>query len=133
MADEHISLALANSAVSLPGQRADELGSPLAAANWLIDHSLVPGDTTLLAYCQNQLTGLREDVRGLFTALLVGVAPHPSTLDGINHALTKGHSPPLLRHGPERGLHMISEHPVTQLVEHAMARITEDAAALATG
>lgn len=132
--DEHVSLALANGTVTLPGgHRADELSSPEEATDWLVSHGLIPDRTALLTYCQTQLTGLRDDVRFLFTAHVEGTAPPQRALDGINRALTKVPSAPLLRHERDQGFHRAPEHPVTQLVEHAMALIAEDAAAVLTG
>lgn len=133
-ADEHVSLALVNSTAALPGgQRADELGSPEEATDWLIGHGLVPDRTALLTYCQNQLTGLRDDLRALLAAHVEGEAPPQRALDGTNRALIKVPSAPLLRHDPDEGFRRTPEHPVTQLVEHAMALIAEDAATLLTG
>ncbi|CAL9614773.1 hypothetical protein SUDANB58_05715 [Streptomyces sp. enrichment culture] len=133
-ADEHVSLALVNGTVTLPGgHRADELGTPEEATGWLVSHGLVPARTTLLAYCQNQLTELRGDLRALFTAHVEGEAPPEPALDGINRALAKVPSARLLRHEPDEGFRRTPVHPVTQLVEHAMAQIAEDAAALLTG
>ena len=132
-ADEHVALALANSLVTLPGDRVDELGSPEEATAWLVSHALAPTETTLLAYCQSRLTELRNDVRALLSAHVDGTAPPPDVLAGVNRALTKVPSAPLLWHDAERGLHRAPEHPVTQLVEHAMAQIAEDAAELVTG
>ena len=133
-ADQHVSLALVNSVVTLPGgHRADELGSPEEATRWLIDHGLVPDWTTLLTYCQNQLTGLRGHLRSLFAAHVQGETPPRRALDEVNRALTKVSSAPVLRHHPEGGLRREQEHPLTRLVEHAMAQVTEDAATLLTG
>ncbi|SDC92679.1 Conserved protein containing a Zn-ribbon-like motif, possibly RNA-binding [Geodermatophilus telluris] len=133
-ADQYVSLALVNSVVALPGgQRADELGSPEDATRWLIDHGLVPEQTALLAYCQNQLTGLRGHLRSLFATHVQGEAPPRRSLDEVNRALTKVPSASVLRHHPEGGLRREPEHPLTRLVEHAMAQVAEDAAALLTG
>lgn len=130
-AEEHVSLALVNSAVQLPGdKRADELGSPEQATGWLIDRGLVPADTALLSYCQNQLTGLRRDLRAVFEAQTSGAPPHQAAVDAINRALTRAPSAQLLRYAPDTGFHRVMEDPVTQLVEHAMAIIAEDAATL---
>lgn len=130
----HVSLALANSRVTLPGGRAaDELDDPAAATQWLITRDLVPAGTELLEYCQNQLAGLRETLRALFSAQVEGVAPEGEALHGINRALTRVPSALLLQHDVDRGLHRVPSHPVTRLVEHAMAQIAEDAAALLTG
>ncbi|MFH9735788.1 CGNR zinc finger domain-containing protein [Streptomyces sp. NPDC017260] len=133
-ADEHVSLALLNSTVLLPGEhRADELGTPEEATDWLIGHGLVPARTALLAYCQNQLAGLRGDLRLLFAAQVGGEAPPQRALDGVNRALAQVPSAPLLRHAPAGGFRRTPAHPVTRLVEHAMAQIAEDAATLLTG
>lgn len=132
--DDHVSLALANSTVSLPGGRGtDELGSPEDATAWLVAHGLAPEGTALLTYCQNQLTGLRDDLRSVFAAHVRGHTPPESAVDGVNRALTKVPSAPLLRYDSNHGFHRVPEHPVTQLVEHAMAQVAEDAAALLTG
>ncbi len=132
-AEEHVSLALVNSAVTLPaGQRVDDLASPAEATRWLIDHGLVPDRTALLAYCQNQLTGLRARVRELFAAHVDGKMPSEPALAAVNQALGRVPSAPVLRHDPEAGFHREQVHPVTQLVEHAMAQIAEDAATLLT-
>lgn len=133
-ADEHVSLALVNSAVTLPGdQRAEELDSPDTATTWLVERSLAPDDAALLTYCQGQLVGLRTDLRAVFTAHVEGRAPDEVAMDRINRALTRVPSAPLLRHTPQVGLHRAPEHPATQVVEHAMAQIAEDAAELLTG
>src|SRR5699024_11857354 len=67
--DTHVSLALADSAVSLPGgQSVDEIADPAAATRWLVDHDLVPAETVLLEYCQQRLTGLRRHLREVFSA-----------------------------------------------------------------
>lgn len=133
-AEQHTSLALANSTVTLPGGHSvDEIGSPEEATEWLISHQLVPDETALLAYCQTQLAALRSNLRAVFTTQVDGSAPDPQALDGLNRALTTVASAPLLRYEPQEGLHRAPQHPVTQLVEHAMAQIAEDAASLLTG
>lgn len=131
---EHLCLALANSIVTLPGgQRADELDSPQGATAWLIGHALAPEGTGLLAYCQLRLTGLRDDVREVLTSRTNSVAPEPRSLDGLNHALLAVPSAPLLRYDPDKGLLRVPSHPTTQIVDHAMAHIAQDAAGLLTG
>lgn len=133
-AEQHTSLALANSTVMLPGgHTVDELDSPENATQWLISHQLVPDETALLAYCQNQLATLRGNLRAIFAAQADSKEPELSALEGVNQALTKVPSAPLLRYDPQEGLHRAPQHPVTQLVEHAMAQIAEDAASLLTG
>lgn len=133
-ADAHTSLALVNTAVTLPaGKRVDVLDSPEAATQWLIEHGLVPNSTTLLAYCQNRLTGLRAHVRTIFDAHVEGEAPPILTLEAINRALERVPSALALRYDPQMGYTREPVHPVTQLVEHALAHISEDAASLVTG
>lgn len=133
-ADEHLSLALVTSAVTLPGDGVvDDLGSPEEATDWLLAYGLVPQGTTLLTYCQNKLGGLREILRALFAAHVDEVPPPRAAVDGLNRALTTAPSVPLLRFDPDSGYHRSPENPVTELVEHAMAQIAEDAAALLTG
>lgn len=131
---EHPCLALANSIVTLPGeQRVDELNSPENATAWLVTHDLAPVGTGLLSYCQLQLTDLRENLRQVLESSSEGVAPAPGTLEGINRALTAVPSAALLKYDPDKALIRVANHPTTQLVNHAMAHIAEDAAALLTG
>lgn len=111
----------------------DELDDPAAATQWLIARDLVPASTELLEYCQNRLAGLRGTLRELFSAQVEGVTPAAEALDDVNRALTRMPSAQLLTHDEDRGLHRVTVHPVTRLVEHAMAQIAEDAAALLTG
>ena len=133
-ADAHVSISLLNSRVTLPGGRvADELDSPEAATRWLIERDLVPESTELLEYCQGRLADLRGTLRALFAAQVEGAEPEAAVLGDVNRALTRVPSAPLLRHDGDRGLHRAPAHPVTKLVEHAMAQIAEDAAALLTG
>lgn len=130
----HPCLALANSIVTLPGgQRVDELNTPEDATAWLIMHDLAPVDTGLLAYCQLQLTDLRENLRRVLESHTEGVAPNAEPLSGINRALTAVPSAALLQYDPDKGLLRVANHPTSQLVNHAMAHIAEDAAALLTG
>ncbi|WP_411733045.1 CGNR zinc finger domain-containing protein [Paeniglutamicibacter sp.] len=131
---EHLCLALANSIVMLPGgQRADELNTPGNATAWLISHDLAPEGTGLLAYCQLQLTDLRENLRRVLESRAEGVSPSAGALGAINRALTAVPSAALLQYDPDEGLLRVPSHPTTQLVDHAMAQIAEDAAALLTG
>lgn len=133
-ADEHVSIALLGTRVTLPGERVvDELDSPEAATRWLVERDLVPESTELLEYCQGRLAELRGTLRMLFSAQVEGVAPSAEVLEEVNRALTRVPSALLLRHDGDRGLHRVTAHPVTKLVEHAMAQIAEDGAALLTG
>lgn len=131
---EHPCLLLANSIVTLPGgQLVDELNNPENATAWLIRYELAPGNTGLLAYCQLQLTGLREDLRRVLESCSEGVAPDLGALEGINRALTAVPSAAVVQYDPDEGFLRVSNHPTTQLVDYAMAHIAEDVAALLTG
>jgi predicted RNA-binding Zn ribbon-like protein len=130
----HLSLALANSVVTLPGGlRVDELDSPENATAWLIAQDLAPEGTGLLSYCQLQLEGLRGDLRQVLGAHAGGTAPAPAALEGLNRALTAVPSAAPLHYSPEAGLVRGHTHPLSQIVAHAMAQIAEDAAELLTG
>lgn len=131
---EHPCLALANSIVTLPGgQRVDDLDSPESATDWLVAQELVPEGTGLLEYCQLKLTTVRKHLRQLLESHIEGIAPAPASLDAINRALTAVPSAVPLSYHPGQGLSRVPNHPVTQLVDHAMATIAEDAASLLTG
>ncbi|MBD8518075.1 hypothetical protein HOW07_13770 [Plantibacter sp. MCCC 1A11337] len=128
---EHPSLVLANSRVLLPGgRRVDELESPDTATAWLIENGLVPSDTTLLPYCQNQLAGFREALRDLFRAQVEGQAPPAVALQHLNSGLIAAPAVPILKYAPNTGFSRVAEHPTTLLVEHAIAQLAEDAAAM---
>lgn len=132
--EDHVSIALVNTVATLPAdQHEDALHSPEESTRWLIDHDLVPDDTQLLPYCQNQLTGLRLHLRALFAAQVHGTPPSEATLDSINRSLQNISSAPQLQFDEHTGFYRQRVHPVTQLVEHAMALISNDAAELLTG
>jgi predicted RNA-binding Zn ribbon-like protein len=131
---EHPSLALANSIVTLPGgQLVDELSSPDYSTAWLVAQELAPKGTGLLEYCQLKLTNVRGHLRRLLESHTEGIAPDPASLDAINRALTAVPNAAALSYHPEEGLSRVPSHPLTQLVDHAMASIAEDAASLLTG
>ncbi|PPF87522.1 hypothetical protein C5E07_16405 [Pseudoclavibacter sp. RFBJ3] len=130
----HTSLALANSAVTLTsGQHFDELGNPQEATTWLIDHGLVPSNTALLSYCQQQLTGLRETLRIVFSAQVEGQTPAVHALEHLNTTMTAAPGISALRFSPGNGFARESVHPVSRLVEHAMSQLADDAAKLLSG
>lgn len=132
--EEHVSLALVNTVVTLPGQEIeDSLASPEDSTQWLIAHELVPDDTQLLPYCQNQLTGLRVQLRALMAAKVHDAPPAKALLESVNRSMQKISSAPELQYDPRQGFYRQHVHPVTQLVEHAMALISDDAAEILTG
>lgn len=90
-------------------------------------------DTQLLPYCQNQLTGLRVHVRALFEAAVQNRPPSAAIVDAVNGNMQKISSAPALCFDESQGFFRQHTHPVTQLVEHAMALIADDAAGLLAG
>lgn len=133
-AEEHPSLALVNSANALRGgRRYDELGTPDAAAAWLRERDLIAPESVLEEYCQGRLAALRAELRALFTAHATGDVPPAAAVDAVNSALTRSPGALLLRFHPEAGFRRSADHPVTQVVEHVMAVIADDAASLLAG
>ncbi|MDP9696116.1 UNVERIFIED_ORG: putative RNA-binding Zn ribbon-like protein [Arthrobacter globiformis] len=133
-AEEHPSLALVNSSHELRGgRRYDELGTPEAASAWLRERDLIAPESVLEDYCQGRLVGLRADLRALFTAHASGDVPPETAVHAVNRALTRSPGALLLRFDPEAGFTRGADHPVTQVVEHVMAVIAEDAASLLAG
>ncbi|GAB3550582.1 CGNR zinc finger domain-containing protein [Arthrobacter tumbae] len=133
-AQEHPSLALVNSAGNAAGGRGyDELSTPEAATAWLAARDLVRAEAVLYEHCQGRLVTLRADLRDLFTAHTTGDAPTTSAVHGLNSALTSVPGALLLRFDPQAGFTRRADHPVTQVVEHVMAVIADDAASLLSG
>jgi predicted RNA-binding Zn ribbon-like protein len=132
--DEHPSLALVDSAGLLPGGKEfDELATPASTMSWLRSRDLIAGDAELYDYCRNRLAGLRSVVRELVVARIGGVEPSAGAVRALNDALTSAPSVLRLRFDTASGFSRTAEHPATQVVEHAMALIAEDAASLLTG
>ncbi len=133
-AQEHPCLALVNSASELPGgKRYDELGSPEAATAWLAARDLIASDSSLQEHCQGRLAAMRADLRDLFTAHTTGDVPTTAAVHALNRALTCAPGALLLRFDPAAGFTRSASHPVTQVVEHVMAVIADDAASLLSG
>ncbi|MGW5862606.1 CGNR zinc finger domain-containing protein [Streptomyces sp. NPDC055239] len=133
-AEQYPALDFANSAVALPGgQFADFLGTPAAANRWLAERDLAPADSGLQEMCTAQLRTLREQIRSLLAARLHDCPPPASALAALNEALTRAPAASLLHWDPVRGMYRAASHPTTQVVEHALATLAADAAALLTG
>lgn len=131
---EHPSLALVDSARSLPGGKAfDELATPESTTAWLMSRDLVADGARLYDHCRDRLSGLRDAVRDLLIARIEGVAPSEDVVRALNDALTSAPGVLRLHFDPETGFARTAEHPATQVVEHVMALIAEDAASLLTG
>ncbi|WP_335939843.1 CGNR zinc finger domain-containing protein [Streptomyces sp. PTD5-9] len=133
-AEEYPALDFANSAVALPGgQRVDLLGTPASANQWLAEHGLAPVDAGLQEMCTAQLRSLREQIRSLFACRVAGLPALPAALSAVNDALIRTPTVALLRWDESNGPYRAVPHPVTQLVEHALAALAADAADLLTG
>ncbi|WP_247826782.1 CGNR zinc finger domain-containing protein [Arthrobacter antioxidans] len=133
-AQDHPSLALVNSTGYLVGGRGyDELSTPEAATAWLMARDLVGPEAALYEQCQGRLVALRANLRVLFDAHTTGSAPAMSAVHALNAALTCAPGALLLRFDTQSGFSRRAEHPVTQVVEHVMAVIADDAASLLTG
>ncbi|MEV6957534.1 ABATE domain-containing protein [Streptomyces sp. NPDC051183] len=133
-AEQYPALDLANSAVTLPGgHHIDLLGTPGAAEQWLVDRGLAPADTGLMDMCASLVRSLREQVRALLAAHVAGLPAPAAALTAVNEALTRAPAASLLHWDSARGLHREAAHPITQIVEHALAVLAADAADLLTG
>ncbi|MGW1952196.1 ABATE domain-containing protein [Streptomyces sp. NPDC001920] len=131
--EQYPALALANTAIALPGGHfVDLLGTPAEANRWLTDRGLAPVDAGMREMCAAQLRSLREQVRSLFDARIAGVAALPAALAAVNDALTRVPTAPLLRWDEKNGPHRVAPHPTTEIVDHALATLAADAADLLT-
>lgn len=127
----HLSLALINSLIHLPGGKIiDQLDSPEATTQWLVERDLVDGQDQLLSYCQSKLCGLRSDLHNAFLTRTTNKKIDQQVVARINKALTVAPHISLLNYSEGAGFYRAAEHPVTLLVEHAMSVIAEDAATL---
>ena len=133
-AEQYPALALANSAVALPGgQFTDFLDTPAAANRWLAEHDLAPLDAGLQEVCAARLRSLRDQIRALLASRAEGKPAPPSALAAVNDALTRAPAAALLRWDPARGLYRAASHPTSQIVDHALAGLAGNAADLLTG
>ncbi|MEW2401468.1 ABATE domain-containing protein [Streptomyces sp. NPDC046862] len=133
-AERHPALDFANSAIALPGgQFIDLLGTPAATNQWLFQRGLAPADAGLRDMCASQLRSLREQIRALLASHVDGHPAPADALNALNSAMTKAPAAALLHWDPTRGLHRAASHPVTQILDHALAALATDAADLLTG
>ncbi|MDQ0713524.1 hypothetical protein QFZ55_002976 [Streptomyces luteogriseus] len=120
--EEHPCLALANSAMALPGGRTlDLLGTPGQANHWLTQRDLAPVDAGMREMCATQLRSLREQIRSLFAARVDGVPALPAAVSAINDAMTRVPTAPLLRWDDKTGPYRTAPHPTTAIVDLALA------------
>ncbi|MFI9585727.1 CGNR zinc finger domain-containing protein [Streptomyces sp. NPDC052236] len=133
-AEQYPALDFANSAIALPGgQFLDLLGTPAAANQWLTERDLAPADAGVREMCAAQLRTLREQIRALLASRVDGCPAPPSALAAVNDALTLAPAASLLHWDPTRGMYRAASHPITQILEHALATLAADAAGLLTG
>ena len=132
--DRHPALHLANSRVTLPAGRVfDALQTSDAATAWLIELGLASESHTLQEYCRSRLIELRRHVRELLRARTTSERPDPLAVEAVNDAMRLTPIAQPLAWDAEQGLYRTAAHPVTLIVEHALAEIAADAAALLTG
>ncbi|MFJ4847182.1 MULTISPECIES: CGNR zinc finger domain-containing protein [unclassified Streptomyces] len=132
--EEHLALALANSATALPGgHTVDLLGAPAQANQWLAERGLAPVDAGMREMCATQLRALREQIRSLFASWTEGLPALPAAVGAVNDAMTRIPTVPLLRWDDESGPYRAAPHPTTAIVDHALAVLAADASDLLTG
>ncbi|WP_346167241.1 CGNR zinc finger domain-containing protein [Streptomyces javensis] len=131
---EHLSLALANSAIAMAGgHTVDLLGTPARANHWLTERGLAPVDAGMMEMCAAQVRSLREQIRSLFASRAAGLPGLPAAVTAINDAMTRVPTAPLLRWDDKTGPYRTAPHPTTEIVDHALATVAADAADLLTG
>ncbi|MFF1301048.1 MULTISPECIES: CGNR zinc finger domain-containing protein [unclassified Streptomyces] len=132
--EEHLSLALANSAIALTGgHTVDLLGTPAQANHWLTERGLAPVDVGMREMCATQLRSLREQIRSLFASRSEGLPALPAAVRAVNDAMTRVPTAPLLQWDDKTGPYRTSPHPTTAIVDHALATLAADASDLLTG
>ncbi|GGT23880.1 hypothetical protein GCM10010271_28940 [Streptomyces kurssanovii] len=132
--EEHLSLALANSAMALPGGHTiDLLGTPAQANHWLTAHGLAPVEVGMREMCATQVRSLREQIRSLFASRAAGLPAIPAAVTAVNDAMTRVPTAPLLQWDDKNGPYRATPHPTTAIVDHALATLAADAADLLTG
>ncbi|MFI1568906.1 CGNR zinc finger domain-containing protein [Streptomyces sp. NPDC020490] len=132
--EEHLSLALANSVITLPGgHTVDFLGTPAQANQWLTERGLAPVDAGMREMCAAQVRALREQIRSLFASRVEGLPALPAAVGAVNDAMTRVPTAPLLQWDDKTGPYRATPHPTTAIVDHALAVLAADAADLLTG
>ncbi|MFJ4778129.1 CGNR zinc finger domain-containing protein [Streptomyces sp. NPDC088762] len=131
---EHLSLALVNSAITLPGGHTiDLLGTPAQANHWLTERGLAPIDAGMREMCATQLRSLREQIRSLFASRAEGLPALPAAVRAVNDAMSRVSTAPLLQWDDKTGPYRATPHPTTAIVDHALATLAADASDLLTG
>jgi predicted RNA-binding Zn ribbon-like protein len=131
---EHLAIALVNSTYLLPKHgRTDLLDTPDGARAWLAAAGLAPADADVRDLCATRMRDLRTHVRALLEARVDDRPAPVEALAAVNTALTSVPTASLLHYDDERRWHRAAPHPVTQLVDRALAVIAADLAELLTG
>ncbi|WP_369185766.1 ABATE domain-containing protein [Streptomyces sp. Y1] len=131
--EQHPCLALANSAIALPGGHLlDALATPAGADHWLLERGLTPGPAGLQEMCASQLRAMREHVRSLLAARAAAHPARPAALAAVNDALTRVPTAQLLQ-WDESGPYRAAPHPTAAMLDHALAAVAADVADLLTG
>ncbi|MEU1520056.1 ABATE domain-containing protein [Streptomyces sp. NPDC005811] len=131
--EQYRSLALANSALALPGGHfIDLIGTPTAANQWLAGRGLAPADVGMREMCAAQLRVLREQIRALLASRVAVLPAIPAAVAAINDAMTRVPTAPLLQWDDKLGPYRAAPHPTTEIVDHALATLAADAADLLT-
>ena len=100
---------------------------------WLTSHRLSPPDGQLYDVCADRMRRLRAEVRVLFAAQVDAAVPPEAAVSALNEALTRVPTTALLVWGAAAGPRRVQAHPTDQAVNHALATLAADAAALLTG
>ncbi|MEY9871237.1 putative RNA-binding Zn ribbon-like protein [Streptacidiphilus sp. MAP12-33] len=133
-ADAYLALDFANSALALPGGHVlDLLGTPQSANEWLTAHGLAPADAGIRELCAAQLRSMREQIRVLLAARVDGLPVPPAVLAAVNDALLRTPAVALLHWDQTAGPYRAASHPTTQILDHALASLADNAAELLTG
>lgn len=131
--EQYPSLALANSAIALPGgHTVDLLGTPAQTNHWLTDRGLASVEVDMREMCATQLRSLREQIKALFASSAAGLPALPAALSAVNEALTRVPTAPLLHWDDKDGPYRSTPHPTTEIVDHALATLAANAADLLT-
>lgn len=132
--EEHSSLALVNSVVTVPGGHVvDLLGGPEQANHWLARHGLAPVDAGMRDMCVSQLRSMREQIRSLLASRAAGLPALPAAVAAVNDAMARVSTAPLLQWDEKGGPYRVTPHPTTAILDHALAALASDAADLLTG
>lgn len=133
-AEQYVALDLVNTTMALSASRhIDLLDAPAAATRWLAERGLAPANAELPETCAAQMCSLREHIKALFASRVAGHPAPPAALAAVNDALRRVPTAPLLHWDEENGPYRAAPHPVTRLLDHALATLAANAADLLTG